>query len=93
MSEPRTAAPAVDAIRDSASTASEHSGEDAAPRRAVSRATYTTAYTISYGLVYAAVFIVRSIPQENAFMHGLRDGGVAARDALNGKNASEPEPL
>ncbi|HKM63237.1 MAG TPA: hypothetical protein VJY39_12190 [Acidisphaera sp.] len=82
----------ADGMRDAAATATEHAAkvraavEDAGPKalRAVSRATYTTAYTISYGFVYASVFIARSLPQDNAFMHGLHDGGVAARDALTG---------
>jgi hypothetical protein len=41
-----------------------------------------SAYVVSYGVVYAAVFIAQALPQENALMHGLRDGAIAARDAL-----------
>jgi len=82
----------ADAMRDAASVASEHAAAvrstigEAGPRalRAVARATYVSAYVVSYGIVYAAVFVAQSIPQENAVMHGLRDGAIAARDALRG---------
>ena len=30
----------------------------------------------------ATLLLVRSIPQENAIVHGLVDGGAAARDAV-----------
>jgi hypothetical protein len=80
----------ADAMRDPAATASEHAAKareavaDAGPRalRTMSRVTYTSAYVISYGIVYATVFVAQSLPQENALMHGLHDGAVAARDAL-----------
>jgi hypothetical protein len=80
----------ADAMRDAAGTASDHAAKvrasvaDAGPRalRTMSRATYTSAYVISYGVVYSAVFAVRLLPQENAFMYGMHDGAVAAIDAL-----------
>ena len=79
----------ADAMRDAASSASEHATKARARMadtgqgvsNAVSRATYATAYTLSYGIVFAAVFVAESVPQDNAFVRGLRDGGVAARDA------------
>jgi type IV secretory pathway TrbL component len=82
----------ADAMRDAASTASEHAARvratvgDAGPRalRAIARTTYVSAYVVSYGVVYGAVFIAQALPQENALMHGLRDGAIAARDALRG---------
>lgn len=82
----------ADAMRDAASAASEHAATvratvgDVGPRalRTVARATYVSAYVVSYSVVYAAVFIAQSLPQENALMHGLRDGAVAARDAVKG---------
>ncbi len=81
---------AAEAMRDAASTASAHAANvraavsDAGPwaLRSVSRALYSTSYMLSYSIVYAAVFVVQSLPQENAIMHGLHDGGAAARDAL-----------
>jgi nucleoside-diphosphate-sugar epimerase len=48
----------------------------------VSNATYTSAYVVSYGVVYAVVFVAQSLPQDNALMQGLYDGGGAAREAL-----------
>jgi hypothetical protein len=81
----------ADAMNDAASTAAGHATKvkaaisDAGPRalRSLSRVTYASTYVISYGVVYAAVFVVKALPQDNAFMHGFRDGGIAAQDALN----------
>jgi hypothetical protein len=53
--------------------------------RTTSRLTYTTSYLISYSVVYTVVFIVHSLPQDNALIHGMYDGGVAARHALRGR--------
>jgi hypothetical protein len=80
----------ADAMRDASKTAAEHAAKvrntigDAGPRamRSVSRFGYTSAYVFSYGVVYAAVFVAQALPQENAIMHGLRDGGRAALDGL-----------
>jgi hypothetical protein len=60
---------------------------DAGPQamRTASRLTYVTSYMISYSIVYAAVFVAHSLPQNNALMHGLYDGGVAARYTLRGR--------
>jgi len=79
------------AMRDAAATASEHAakvkqsasgaGYDAVQN--VSRFVYTGSYVLAYGVVYAAVFVARSLPQENPVMHGLRDGGRAALDELS----------
>jgi hypothetical protein len=81
----------ADAMTDAATTASGHAAKvratmsDAGPRalRSLSRVSYVSAYVISYGVVYAAVFVASALPQDNAIMHGFRDGGAAARDALN----------
>ena len=61
---------------------------DVGPRamRTASRLTYTTSYMTSYSIVYAAVFVAHLLPQDNALVQGLYDGGVAARDALKGRN-------
>ncbi|HTO79477.1 MAG TPA: hypothetical protein VMJ31_06855 [Methylocystis sp.] len=50
--------------------------------RGVSRVAYSSSYWLAYGVVYATVFVAHSLPQENAVMHGLRDGARAATDAL-----------
>ena len=78
------------AMRDAATTASEHAakvkesaGEAGANAlESISRMLYTGSYVLAYGVVYAAVFVVRSLPQENPIMQGLRDGGRAAMDEL-----------
>ena len=80
----------ADAMRDAAASTTGHAAglpatvSDAGPwaLRSVSRALYGTSYVLSYGIVYAAFFVVQSLPQGNALMHGFHDGGAAARDAL-----------
>jgi hypothetical protein len=80
----------ADAMRDAATTASEHAGKvrqsasEAGPKalEAVSRMVYTGSYVLAYGVVYATVFIAQSLPQENSVMNGLRDGGRLAVDEL-----------
>jgi hypothetical protein len=80
----------ADAMRDASKTAADHAAKvkstilKAGPQalRSVSSFGYTSAYVLSYGVVYAAVFVAQALPQENAIMHGLRDGGRAAMDTL-----------
>ena len=76
----------ADAMRDAA-TAVDNAANDVPARamRAVERLAYTSSYSVSYGVVYAAVFVAHCLPQDNPVMHGLRDGGRAARDALKSK--------
>lgn len=54
-----------------------------AASRFVSRFIYTTSYTFSYGIVFPAVLIARSIPSDNALVHGLVDGARAATDTVD----------
>ena len=76
------------AMRDAAATASDHTASERqtannagpAALEAISRMAYTGSYVLAYGIVYAAVFVAQSLPQENAVMRGLRDGGRAAID-------------
>ena len=77
------------AMRDAATTASEHvavkqSASEAGPKalEAISHMVYTSSYVLAYGVVYATVFIAQSLPQENSVMSGFRDGGRAATDEL-----------
>jgi hypothetical protein len=78
------------AMRDAATTASEHAAKvkesasemGATALESISRMVYTGSYVLAYGTVYAAVFVARSLPEENPIMHGFRDGGQAARDEL-----------
>jgi hypothetical protein len=49
----------------------------------LSRVVYKTCYSISYGIVFPSVLIARSIPSNNAAVHGLIDGAHAAIDLVN----------
>jgi len=63
--------------------------------RFASRFMYTTCYTISYGVVFPSALLAMSIPQDNAFVHGLIDGAHAARqkvDDLLGPQEPSAEP-
>jgi len=51
--------------------------------RFLSRFVYTTSYTFSYGVVFPAVIIARSIPTNNAVVHGFVDGARAASDTVD----------
>jgi hypothetical protein len=51
--------------------------------RFVSRFVYTTCYTVSYGVVFPTVLLARSIPKDNAIVHGLVDGAHAALDMVD----------
>lgn len=74
---------AVQAARDGAADARTRVAE-AMPAIGLflSRFTYTTCYTLSYGFVFPTMLIVRAIPKENCIVHGLVDGGRAAREAV-----------
>jgi hypothetical protein len=51
--------------------------------RFMSRFVYSTCYTISYGVVFPSVLVVRSVPRNNAIVHGLVDGANAAFDMVD----------
>lgn len=63
----------------------------------LTKAIYNTSYAVSYGVVFPVALIARTIPKENAFVHGLTDGARAAYDALQssrGEPAGEtPQPV
>jgi hypothetical protein len=64
-----------------------------AASRFLSRFAYTTSYTISYGVVFPAVLIAKSIPTDNAVVHGMVDGARAAADMveqMKSRQASSP---
>jgi hypothetical protein len=75
---------AVQAAKDGAADA-RLAVEKALPAasRFVSRFVYTTSYTFSYGVVFPAVLIAKSIPSNNALVHGLVDGARAASDTVD----------
>jgi hypothetical protein len=72
---------AVQAAKDGASNA-KTTAEQMVPAagRFLSRAVYTMSYSLSYGCVFPVAFIAKSLPSENAVMHGLIDGARAAND-------------
>ena len=78
---------AVQAAKDGAADA-KATVEKALPAasRFLSRFVYTTSYTFSYGIVFPAMLIAKSIPTNNAMVHGFIDG--AGRDG-NGRAVEE----
>jgi hypothetical protein len=85
---------AVQAAKDGASNARE-AAANFLPESGniLSQWTYRACYAISYGLVFPSVLIAQSIPQNNAFVHGLIDGAHAAKDmAAEMKSKTEGEP-
>ena len=52
--------------------------------RWVSRGVYGACYMAGYGAVFGALTLSRLLPADGAVLHGLRDGGAAARQDLEG---------
>jgi hypothetical protein len=69
---------AVQNVRDGASEALPAVGHF------VSRVIYNTSYAVSYGVVFPVMLVVRAMPKDNAMVHGLVDGAMAARDTVAG---------
>ena len=66
---------AVKAAKDGAADAKATAGKMLpAAGRFLSRFVYTTSYTLSYGVVFPAVLIAKSMPANNAVVHGFVDG-------------------
>ena len=75
---------AAQAARDGAAGASATVNKALpAASRFLSRCVYTTCYTFSYGLVFPTVLLAKSIPANNAVVHGFVDGAQAAVDMLD----------
>jgi hypothetical protein len=53
-----------------------------AANRFLTRFAYTTSYAISYGVVFPTVLFAKSIPTNNAVVHGMVDGARAAADMV-----------
>ena len=53
-----------------------------AASQVVSRAVYKSCYAISFGVVFPTLLIARSIPKNNAAIHGFIDGAHAAIDLV-----------
>jgi hypothetical protein len=75
---------AVQAAKDGAADAKATAGKMLpAASRFLSRFVYTTSYTFSYGVVFPAMLLAKSIPPNNAIVHGLVDGAHAASDQVS----------
>jgi hypothetical protein len=84
----RAVADAMDAAVQAAKQGAEKAratATDAMPAAGefLSRAVYRTCYSVSFGIVFSSVMIARSIPKNNAAVHGLIDGAQAARDLVH----------
>lgn len=75
---------AVEAAKEGVADARE-SAERAFPVASgmLSKLAYNACYGISYGVVFPAVFVAKSVPQDNALVHGLIDGAKAAMDMVD----------
>ena len=49
----------------------------------LSRIVYKTCYGLSYGVVFPTMLAVRTIPKNNAAVHGFIDGAQAAIDMVD----------
>jgi hypothetical protein len=83
----KAVADAMDAAVQAAKQGAEEARESAASalpaaNQLMSRLVYKTCYSISYGVVFPTVLIARSIPKNNAAVHGLIDGAQAALDMV-----------
>jgi hypothetical protein len=50
----------------------------------LSRLLYQSSYMLSFGVVFPVMLVVRVVPKNNAIVHGLVDGALAARDQVAG---------
>ena len=74
---------AVKAAKDGATDAKVTAGKILpAAGQFLSRFVYTTSYTVSYGVVFPAMLLAKSIPADNALVHGFVDGAQAASDMV-----------
>jgi hypothetical protein len=48
----------------------------------VSRFVYTTSYSLSYGVVFPVMLLAGAVPKNNALVHGLVDGALAAKEMV-----------
>ena len=62
-----------------------------ATSRFLGRIIYNTSYAVSFGVTFPVMMIVRVVPKDNALVHGLVDGALAARDRVDEWNGSVVE--
>lgn len=51
--------------------------------RFLGRAVYRTSYAVSFGVTFPVMMVVRIMPKNNAMVHGIVDGAIAARDRVH----------
>ena len=75
---------AVQAARDGAADARE-TAEKALPIAAnmLAKLAYNACYSLSYGVVFPTMLLARSVPRDNAVVHGFIDGAKAAVDMVD----------
>jgi hypothetical protein len=84
---------ALRAAKDGAASAKANAGNALpAAGRFVSRIVYTMSYSFSYGCVFPVAFIAKSVPANNAIVHGMVDGARAANDWVDELKHRKPEP-
>jgi hypothetical protein len=47
------------------------------------RVVYKTSYAVAFGVTFPVMMVVRIVPKDNAIVHGLVDGAIAARDRVD----------
>lgn len=47
------------------------------------RVVYKTSYALAFGATFPVMMVVRVVPKDNALVHGLVDGAIAARDRVD----------
>jgi len=73
-----------DSLRQGASDLQVSAGEALpATGRFLGRVFYNASYAVSFGVTFPVMMIVRIVPKENAMVHGLVDGALAARDRVH----------
>ncbi len=84
---------ALRAAKNGAADAKETAGKAfPAASRLLSEMVYKTSYSLAYGVVFPTVFVAKSIPANNAVVHGFVDGARAASDWVDELKHPEPAP-
>lgn len=85
---------AVEAAKEGAADARE-TAERALPIAGtmLAKFAYNACYAVSYGVVFPSVLLARSVPHDNALVHGLVDGARAAADMVDEMKARHETSL
>jgi hypothetical protein len=59
----------------------------------LARVVYKSAYAVSFGVTFPVMMFVRILPKDNALVHGVVDGALAARDQVYEWSAEHEEDL